>query len=109
MCDEEISRVTNTIPATEEDPTNTFGAIAYDGATTADYYYTVQEANIPSEATAENNYTVDGITYDPTIYDVKVSVTKDNSGIPTVEVYTKKSTEAETAYAKTSRTIWMPQ
>lgn len=48
-----------------------FAEITYDKAGT--YYYVVKEA-MPAGATAANNYTVDGITYDQTEYHVTVVV-----------------------------------
>ena len=44
-----------------------------------EHTYTIEEV-IPAEATAENNYTYQGITYDNTVYTVKVNVADDGSG-----------------------------
>ncbi|MDO4188653.1 MAG: FctA domain-containing protein, partial [Lachnospiraceae bacterium] len=52
--------------------------IAFEGA--GNYYFTVQEVNIPSGATADNNYTFEGITYDPTPKYVTLEVIDDNKG-----------------------------
>lgn len=45
---------------------------------TGTYYYVLKE-RLPDGATAENNFTVDGVTYDRTEYHVTVEVTGDNS------------------------------
>ena len=42
------------------------------------YEYTVNEV-IPEGATAENNYTVNGVTYDNSIFTVKVIVSYDQA------------------------------
>lgn len=44
-----------------------------------EHTYTIEEV-IPAEATAENKYTYQGITYDNTVYTVKVNVADDGSG-----------------------------
>jgi pilin isopeptide linkage protein len=51
-----------------------FAAIPYAAAGT--YNYTIAEV-VPSEATEENHYTVNGVTYDTSTYTVTVNVTKD--------------------------------
>lgn len=43
------------------------------------YAYDISEV-IPSVATAENNFTVNGMTYDPTVYRAKFQVTSDDAG-----------------------------
>lgn len=43
------------------------------------YEYDISEA-IPRGATAENNFTVNGMTYDPTVYRAKFQVTSDDAG-----------------------------
>lgn len=53
-----------------------FAEITYEKAGT--YYYVVKEA-MPAGATAANNYTVNGITYDPTVYHVTVTVGLDST------------------------------
>ena len=52
--------------------------IAFEGA--GNYYFTVQEVNIPSGATADNKYTFEGITYDPTPKYVTMEVVDDGKG-----------------------------
>lgn len=54
-----------------------FGDIEYDKAGT--YTYTVQE-NMPEGASADNNYTVNGIKYDPAVYTATVTVSPDADG-----------------------------
>lgn len=43
------------------------------------YVYDISEVR-PDEATADNNYTVNGMTYDPTVYRAKFQVTSDGDG-----------------------------
>lgn len=43
------------------------------------YVYDISEVR-PDEATAENNFTVNGMTYDPTVYRAKFQVTSDGDG-----------------------------
>lgn len=43
------------------------------------YVYDISEVR-PDEATAENNFTVNGMTYDPTVYRAKFRVTSDGDG-----------------------------
>lgn len=43
------------------------------------YTYEISEV-IPAEATAENNYTFNGMTYDPTVYHAKFKVTAEGEG-----------------------------
>ncbi len=54
-----------------------FGKIEYSEAGT--YKYTVQE-NMPEGASADNNYTVNGIKYDPAVYTATVTVSPDADG-----------------------------
>ncbi len=58
------------------DGTVTFGALTYTEA--KDYTYTIEEV-LPEGATAENNYTVDGMTYDPAKHPVTVKVEQDDA------------------------------
>ena len=50
-----------------------------DGTLSKDFHYTIKEV-IPSGATAENNYTFEGYTYDPTVHNITVTVTDNGSG-----------------------------
>ena len=43
------------------------------------YVYDINEVR-PDEATVDNNYTVNGMTYDPTVYRAKFQVTSDGDG-----------------------------
>lgn len=61
------------------------------------YEYTVNEV-IPEGATAENNYTVNGVTYDGKTVNVKVTVT-----------YNKETGELKAELAKDSEAICIPE
>ena len=61
-----------------ETPDASFGTarFQFDGQNHT-FYYEVTE-NMPAEANEGNGYKVDGVTYDPTVYTVKVAVTYDD-------------------------------
>lgn len=61
-----------------ETPDASFGTarFQFDGQNHT-FYYEVTE-NMPAEANEGNGYKVDGVTYDPTVYTVKVEVTYDD-------------------------------
>lgn len=66
--------------------TATFAEISYNDTTKAGtYHYTINEV-LPQGATAENNYTVDGIIYDHRTYNIEVVVADNKAGqlVPTV-------------------------
>ena len=75
-----------TINYTKEDMKTATEETGEDGAaTTAEGYasektftYTIQEV-LPEDAAADNNYTIDGVRYDPVIYTVNVKVTYDST------------------------------
>lgn len=50
------------------------------------YEYKIWE-NIPAGATEENNYTLDGVKYDPTVYTINVDVTDSEKGTLDVKAY----------------------
>ena len=91
--DEDGNRLASTI--TENEGTNvTFLPVTYkqsdipDGASSITFRYQMKEV-IPAEATAENDYTVDGMTYDPKVveYDVTVSVSAESKVLSVSAVY----------------------
>lgn len=50
------------------------------------FAYTLQEV-IPEKATADNKYTVDGMTYDPSVYTVEFAVTIENGTVKVTTTY----------------------
>lgn len=68
------------------------------------YYYEVSE-NLPKGATADNNYTVGGMTYDPTVYTVRVTVSAAQSSMAATTQLTYAI--AQSAYEDiTQDTVW---
>ena len=83
------------ITITDEDATEfakAFGNITFKEAGT--YTFKVNEV-LPAEATADNNWTVDGVTYDHSTKTVVVNVTDNHAGALTASVDTEKSDELE--------------
>ena len=68
----------------------TFDQLTYTEA--KDYTYTIVEV-MPKGATAENNYTVNGMTYDPTEHTVTVEVKQEGTALVTTVTYNGTSTE----------------
>lgn len=65
------------------------------------FYYEVTE-NMPAEANEGNGYKVDGVTYDPTVFTVKVEVTYDgqeNASSAEMSIYKGSYDEVSTAEA----------
>lgn len=60
-----------------------------------DYYYKISEV-IDPEATSSNKYTVNGITYDPKVTYVKVSVKDGRDGAKDIQVFTSGPVPADT-------------
>ncbi len=58
---------------------------------------------IPEGATSENGYTLDGVKYDPTIYEVNITVTDSNQngvlnvGEPVISIYNENATSGKTS------------
>ena len=63
--------------------TATFKTINYDQKDTGEHTYKIRE-KLPEGATAENSYTVDGVTYDDTVKTVVVNVEDTEEGTLTV-------------------------
>ena len=83
--------------------TVTFSKISLEAG--KEYTYTLEE-DIPAAATADNSYTADGITYDPTVYTLTFKAVSDGQGTiktdPEVLVFTSadgKKTAAEPEFA----------
>lgn len=60
-----------------------------------DYYYKISEV-IDSNATSSNAYTVNGITYDPKVTYIKVSVNDGRDGAKDIQVFTSGPVSANT-------------
>lgn len=60
-----------------------------------DYYYKISEVIDPN-ATSSNAYTVNGITYDPKVTYVKVSVKDGRDGAKDIQVFTSEPVSADT-------------
>ena len=78
-----------TSAAVKQNETVTFTSIKYtladlDGAASKDFTYKIREV-IPEEATAENDYTVDGVKYDTKVVTTVVTVTNDGNGTLSVK------------------------
>jgi pilin isopeptide linkage protein len=78
-----------------------FGPIWF--TTEGEYHYTITQ-NIPADATAENGYTANGITYDAAEWDVTVTVVADGNGNMTIKnvKYSKIAPIPETSYDQAS-------
>ena len=81
-------KLIETSAAVKQNESVTFTAIGYsladlDGASSKDFTYKIREV-IPEGATAENNYTVDGVTYDTHVETVEVKV--EDAGDDTLRV-----------------------
>jgi Predicted outer membrane protein len=77
-------KVIETSAAVKQGKTATFKTIKYTladlgGATSKEFTYKIREV-IPAEATAENDYTVDGVKYDTHVETVTVKVEDDGKG-----------------------------
>ena len=71
------------------------GIVTFDNLTyteAKDYTYTIVEV-MPKGATAENNYTVNGMTYDPTEHTVTVEVKQEGTALVATVTYNGTSTE----------------
>ena len=83
--------VTGTSITTGNDDTEVnFELITFDSSMVGNTYtYTITE-NIPAEATADNKYTVNGMTYDPTTYyvDIDIQAEQTAEGATVKPVYT---------------------
>ncbi len=73
-----------------KDGSISFGEIAYTLDDLGSHTYTVSE-NIPSGATKANNYTINGVTYDPSVKTVVVEVTDNNDGTLKAEIVSDSS------------------
>ncbi|MCR5302250.1 MAG: Cna B-type domain-containing protein [Lachnospiraceae bacterium] len=107
-----VSQASNVEAKAGEDAKATFPVIEYkqddlnatkshkvDDNTYAKYYYIKED--IPEGATADNNYTVDGITYDPGVYNVVVTLEDKGNGVIETDWYAYKT---GTVYEKPS--LW---
>lgn len=80
----------NSITTGNEGQDVNFDRITFDSSMVGKTYtYTIKE-NIPVEATADNNYTVNGMTYDPTTYyvDIDIQTEETAEGTTVKPVYT---------------------
>ena len=80
----------NSIATGNEGQDVNFDLITFDSSMVGNTYtYTITE-NIPSEATADKNYTVNGMTYDPTVYyvDIDIQAEQTAGGTTVKPVYT---------------------
>ena len=87
------NKVIDTSAAVKQGETASFKAIPYTLADKGDHVYKIRE-KLPAEATAENNYTVNGVTYDTTVKEYTVNVSDDENG--TLIVKYNGSTEFST-------------
>lgn len=91
-----IERVKNDVPTTDYAAPFKFAPLSFDSKGT--YNYTVREV-IPTDATAQNNFTVHGVKYDTAVFNVEVKVTDDGNGILVAQTnYTNGPVKFENEY-----------
>lgn len=80
----------DSIPTVNDGQDVNFDLITFDSSMVGNTYtYTITE-NIPSEANGTNDYTVNGMTYDPTVYyvDIEIQAVETAEGTTVKPVYT---------------------